>query len=301
MSGNQHEEGERVTSPFGDPNQGWNTGPVDYFNNEQASQHLLIFVAHDAPQYFRTQNNPDGMVHPSRGATWAPFPNTVVRGHIADLDVADADGSRGKIYQDAVVFPSSLVKVMRKWPGTGPKLLKWWKTGPKQTDPYDMVNMAGDPTAVAVAEEFLSRHPEFLTLPAPEPYEGKAPEPQGPPVMQGAGYPPQGYGQPAYPGQGQPIYGAGYQAPDPWAQQPQGGGYGYGAPQQQRPPQAPPQQWGQDQGYNQHPPRQPQQWNQQPPAPQGAAPAQGGSFLDRFQQGGSVNHYGQPQSPEPPY
>jgi hypothetical protein len=261
-----------MTSPWGDPNAGWNTGPVDYFDNNAAQNHLLIFVAQDAPEYFRTSNNPDGMVHPTRGATWSPFPNTVVRGLIADLDVPAEDGSRGKIYQGAVIFPSSLVRTMKKWPGTPPKLLKWWKTGPKQTDPYELVNMAGDQNAVAVADEFLARHPEFLTLPAPDPYDGKAPDPQQYPPQGYPPYPPQGYGPPPQGYGPQPGYGP-----------PAGPPQGYQDPWAQRPPQPPQQGWGQDQGYNQHPPRQPQQ---------------GGSFLDQFQQGG-LNHHGQPQAPQP--
>jgi hypothetical protein len=246
-----------MTNPFGDGSD-WNTGPVEYFDNNAASNHLLIFLAQDAPEYFRTTNNPDGMVHPTRGATWSPFPNTVVRGAVADLTMNGADGLPGKVYAGAVVFPSSLVRIMKGWVTTPtPRLLMWRKTGPKQTDPYEVVNMAGDQNAVAVASEFLARHPEFLTTPAPEPYNGQPPAPQ-PPQWQGSpqGYvdpqqpyyppqgPPQGYGQPQ-PNYGQPQ---GFQ-PDPWAQP-------------QRSPQAPPQQGGSflDQ-YNQHPPRQPQERN----------------------------------------
>jgi len=283
-----------VTNPWGDPNQGWNSGPVDYFDNNAASGHRLIVKIQDAPEYFRTQNNPDGMVHPTRGATWAPFPNTVVRGWVVDLDVAAADGSRGKLYEGAVIFPSSLVRTMKRWVSDEhPKLLMWRKTGPKQTDPYELFNMAGDAEAVAIADEYLARNPQVLGTPAPEAYNGQPPAPQqyqqGPPGYgapagqyppqgyQGQGYgPQQGYGQPQ-PGWNQPPAppqqgGWNPPPPDPWNQP---------RPQQGPPPQ---QGWGADQGYNQHPPRQ----------------AQPGNFLEAYNQGG-YNHHGQPQASEPPY
>jgi hypothetical protein len=175
-----------VTTPFGDPNADWNQQEeVEYFDNSAAQGHLLIVRVHDVAQYFRTSNNPDGMVHPTRGATWAPFPNSVVRATVADLTLPDEAGQRGKVYTEAIIFPFSLTKVMKNWVGQPPKLLMWRKTGPKQTDPYELINMAGNPEAVAIGSEFLARHPEFLLIPAPEPYIGQPPQTQ-----QQAVYPP---------------------------------------------------------------------------------------------------------------
>lgn len=251
---------------------------ADYFDASAAQGHLLIVRVFDAPQYYRSTNNPDGMVHPVPGRSkfTEPFPNSVVRAAIVDLDVAADDGTRGKLYEEAVLFPSSLTGTMRKWVKKGMKLLVMRKDGPRQTDPYVLTNMAGNPQAVAIGNEYLSRHPEFLTLVGPEPYDGRPPA-----SMQGTGYPPQGQ-------QGN------------WNQQqpPQQNQWN----QQQAPPQnqQPPQNGG---GWNQPDPWSAGAQTQPPAAPQGngwqadAAP-QGGSFLAQATQD---NHWGQPPEEEPPF
>jgi hypothetical protein len=308
-----------MTQPFGDPNAQWGDGsePQDYFDAEAAQGHLLIVKVHDVATYFRTRNNPDGMVHPTRGATWEPFPNSVVRASVVDLNVAGDDGALGKVFAEVVIFPSSLTKIMKTWPGKGMRLLVWNKTGPKQTDPYAMMNMAGNEQAAAAANDFLTRHPEFDQIPAPEPYDGKPPQQQ--PVYQGAPPPygtqqgpPQGYGQ-------QP----GWQA-DPWGSQvpqqqygpPQGQQPGWNAPQiqqymNQMPPQGPPP----NQGWQQPPQNQQQPVYQGPPQQSFLARTQGQpdpygdpSYTQhppqgqgQWQQGQSRNHHGAIQPNEPPY
>lgn len=148
----------------------------DYFDAAAAQRHLLIVRAFDAPRYYRTENNQDGMVWPnrSRGQTFSPFPNMVVRAAVADLDVANDDGSMGHIYPAAVLFPFTITKVAKNWVGKGPQLLMWRK-GPNQTDPYELRNMRGDEAAVKAGVAFLDAHPEFLALPAPEPYDESPP------------------------------------------------------------------------------------------------------------------------------
>lgn len=280
-----------MTNPFGDPDTGWNSEPVDYFDGSLAQGHLLIVRVHDVPQYFRTANNPDGLVHPTRGATWEAFPNSVVRASVADLSIPADDMTQGKIYPEAVIFPSSLVKVMKSWVGQGPKLLTWRKIGPKQTDPYEMINMAGDEQAVAAATKFLERHPEFMTIPAPAPYDGKPPVPMPPAAQPAQQYPPQNWNpqyqqgppqQPQWQPQGPPVT-APWQQPNQWARQPQQ------APQQPGWQQQPPQ-------YQQPPPQQRQgsflsQMGQQ----------QGLPVYTQHEPGGSFNHHGQPQQDETPF
>lgn len=148
----------------------------DYFDAAAAQRHLLIIRAFDAPRYYRTENNQDGMVWPnrSRGQTFSPFPNMVVRAAVADLDVANDDGSTGKIYPAAVLFPFTITKVAKAWVGKGPQLLMWRK-GPNQTDPYELRNMRSVEAAVKAGVAFLDAHPEFLALPAPEPYDENPP------------------------------------------------------------------------------------------------------------------------------
>lgn len=144
----------------------------DYFDAAQAQKHLLIIRAFDAPRYYRTENNMDGMVHPnrSRGQNFKPFPNMVVRAAVADLDVED-----GKVYPNAVLFPFTITKVAKLWVGKGPQLVMWRK-GQNQTDPYELRNMRGDDAAVKAGIAFLDAHPEFLTLPAPDAYDESPPE-----------------------------------------------------------------------------------------------------------------------------
>lgn len=146
-------------------------GEVDYFDAAEAQNHLLIIRAFDAPKYYRTENNPDGMVHPGRGKDFEPFPNTVVRCAVVDLD---ADGGP-HIYPQAVLFPFSITRIAKSWLGKGPQLLMWRKTGNKQTDPYELRNMRGDEAAVKAGVEFLDAHPEFLQIAAPEPYDETPP------------------------------------------------------------------------------------------------------------------------------
>lgn len=152
-------------------------GNVDYFDAALAQKHLLIIRAFDAPRYYRTENNPDGLVHPGRGRDFEPFANTVVRAAIADLDAEDEDGQLigPKIYPDAVLFPFSLTKVAKLWVGKKPQLVMWRKTGSKQTDPYEVRNMRTDDDAVKAGVAFLDAHPEFLELKAPEPYDERPP------------------------------------------------------------------------------------------------------------------------------
>jgi hypothetical protein len=144
---------------------------VDYFDASLAQNHLLIIRAFDAPRYYRTENNPDGMVHPGRGKDFDPFPNTVVRCAVADLDADDGP----RIYPESVLFPFSITKTAKNWVGKGPQLLMWRKTGPKQTDPYELRNMRGDDESVKVGTQFLNEHPEFMELKAPEPYDERPP------------------------------------------------------------------------------------------------------------------------------
>lgn len=285
---------------FGDPNTHWDEpGEREFFNAEEAQGHLLILRIQDVAQYVRNENFPDGMVYPKPGAKnqFDPFPNSAVRASIVDLNLYGEDGALGKVYPEAMIFPSSLTKPLKGQ--VGKMRLAMWnkiasnpKLGPQRNDPYGITNMAGNDQAVAAAQEFLARHPEFLAIPAPEPYDGKPPQPQAPqyPPQQGGWGPQPGYGQQQPYPPAQPGYGYPQQPPaQPSQWQPQG-------PPQQYPPQAPP---------NYGPPQQPPQWApQQPPAapPQYNQPpqqARQGSFL---QQAAQQPYYPQhePNQPQQP-
>lgn len=268
---------------------------VDYFDASEAQGHLLIVKVWDAPQYYRSQNNPDGMVYPVPGRSrfTDPFPNSVVRAVIVDLDVAEVDGSRGKIYPEAVIFPSSLTGTLKRWVNKPEKLLVWRKNGPRQTDPYELTNMAGNQQAVAIGKDYLARHPEFYTLTPPMPYDGHPPQNlQGQPPQQRA--PQQNWN-----GGGQQQGGWNQGQPQ---QRPQGSGWGSDLGPQQPPQQPQSAQngaWGQSDPWNggnvaQQAPAAPQNsgWGSDTPSPTG------GSFLA---QAGAQNHWGTPQDEEPPF
>jgi hypothetical protein len=310
------EEGEEVTNPFDDGS----VGRSVYFDAADAQDHLLIVRFFDRPEYVRTSKNKDGMVYPQGGGK--PFPNRTIRAAVADLSIPGPDGQPGMIYSEAWLSASSLQKECRGWLGRM-KLISWYKDNPNdQTAPYTKVlERHGDPAAVAAGNEFLARHPEFLEIPAPPPYDGKAPEPRQP----------QGYGQ-QQPEYGQPPY---QQGPPPgWATQypqvqPQQPGYQQPpaqpawqppAPQWQQPQAAPAQHWQPPSQFQPPaaPPQQPAAWNtaappsgyyqqQGPPAP--PPQSQPGTFYDAVQQmppgqvpqGPPLNHHGQPQPVEPPY
>lgn len=318
-----------MTNDFGDPNTPWERerGDEDFFDATAAQGHLLIVRIHDVAQYFRTKNNPDGQVWPKKGADGSqppPFPNSVVRCSVVDMNVPGEDGLLGRIYPEAIIFPSSLTKPLKTQVGKL-RLMMWQKVasnpkyGVQLNDPYQITNMAGNEQAVAAAQDFLARHPEFNEIPAPEPYDGQPPQPvqpqyqQGPPPQwQQQGPPPgwnPGYQQGPPPGQwqgqgyppAQPQYGPPqppYQQ-DPWASQvpqqtygPQGGWQQPGPPQSGQWQNQPGQAWEQ-----QHRQQQQQQYQQGPPPQQGQQPPQG-SFLDRS---AGQNHWGQPQDGPPPF
>lgn len=157
----------------------WDTRPKEepeYFSAGDAVGHLLIVKVHDVAKYYRTENYPDGMVYPTQRSRrqFEPFPNQVVRCSIVDLTVEGADGERGKLYTEAVLFPSSLTKITKEWVGTRIKLVVFDK-GPRQTDEFEIRNLATNERAVALANGYLARHPEFHDIAAPEPYDGRAP------------------------------------------------------------------------------------------------------------------------------
>jgi hypothetical protein len=255
-----------------DFDQDWDTRPreePDYFNAADAARHLLIVKVHDVARYYRSENFPDGMVYPTSRSRrqFEPFPNQVVRCSIVDLSVEGADGAKGKIYAEATLFPSSLTKITKEWVGT-PKKLVVFDKGPRQTDEFTITNLATNERALAIAKEFLARHPEFDQIPAPEPYDGHPP-------MRGGfeqGRDDRGQGRRDDRGFDDRGRNDAY-ARDPW-DEPQRGGQGgrrdTGA-----------QDWGQ------HDDR---RFDDRPRASDG-----GGSFLENVTQ---QNHYGEPQRDE---
>lgn len=269
----------------------------EFFNVRDAQGHLLLVRIQDEVLKFATKDCPDGtkllMRGPNKGKT---VPNNVVRATIADLTLphSGSDPQPGKIYHEAVIFAGTLVKDLKRYVGKT-FLMVWKQDDPTdKSSPYSYQLYNENPEAVAIAREFLERHPEFMTIPAPAPYvlaepPQQAPQYQGPPPQQWQQQPGVQQYPPAQPQWAPPQYPQApspQQYPDPWNQP--GQGARPGAPQWQQ-PQA-----------------QPQWQTSAPPAPQG-----NGSFLSRAQaqpdyynqhdKGVPVNHHGQPQSEEPPY
>lgn len=307
-----------MTNPFTPINQS-----TDRLNIAQRGNQPMIVKVWDAPEYVRTPHNKDGMVYPKDGD---PFPNRAVRALVVDLGALGEDGQPGKVYPETWFQAYSLMKPMKGWVGQL-KLITWAQDqeprdqygNPKQTNPYTVTDHSGNEHAVAMAQDYFARHPEFHDIPAPAPYDGKPPVPTQPqhqaPPQPWNQQPPQHWQPPTPPQQppspwntASPPPGYYQQQPpqyqqDPWAQQshnaqptqlspgaPQG--Y-YGPPQPASAPPAPPYQ---GQGY------------QQPPqAPQGAP----GSFFQAAagQQGPPPQQYlpnqpgpqGQWQNQEPPF
>jgi|SRR5687768_228545 len=287
-----------MTSPFSPT-----TGNTEYLDTRKRGNQLMIVRVWDVPEYVRTPHNKDGMV---RIAGREPFPNRAVRAAVVDLSAIGADGQPGKLYAETWFQAASLMKDMKKWVGQL-KLITWMQDqhpqdaygNPAQTNPYTITDHSGNPEAVAVAVDYLTRHPEFNDLAPPAPYDGKPPV-EAPAYAQ----PPQQY--------------------PPYGQQMQQQPYAPGNQYQQNFQQAQP-------GYQQAQPPQPQQqsapWNTAAPPPsyyqqaQGAPPqqfqspfppqqtqAQPGSFFAASQ--GQLapqyppqeqNHHGFPQDQQPPF
>lgn len=265
----------------------WDTRPKeepDYFGAADAVGHLLIIKVHDVAKYYRSENCPDGMVYPTQRSRrqFEPFPNQVVRCSIVDLSVEGADGYKGKIYPEAVLFPSSLTKITRDWVGQ-PKKLVVFDKGPRQTDEFGIRNLATNDRALAIAKEFLARHPEFDQIPAPEPYDGH------PPMRGGYDREPGDSSRRDYDRaegrRGRDDFGG---RPDPYARdpwdEPQRGGTGGRQNSGAR-------DWGQhdDRRFDEGG-RGARSFDDRPRASSG-----GGSFLENV---GPTNHYGEPQADE---
>jgi len=251
----------------------------EFFNVRDAQGHLLIVRVRDEVARFATSDCPDGLKLLMRGKNKGKWVNNnVVRATIADLNVAGEDGQLGKIYNVAVIFAGTLVKDLKF--NVGKTLLMLWKQDDPsdKSSPYSYMMMDGNEQAVTAARDFLTRHPEFMTIPEPPAY-----------VLQAREEAPQQQPQGGYPQPQQPPAGWNTAAPPPEYYQQQ--------PQWQ--PQGPP-------------PQQPYPQWQQPVAPQAPPQPQGnGSFLSRAQgnpafyaqhePNGPVNHQGQPQSQEAPF
>ena len=185
-----------MTSPFTPVQQG-STDPDDYFDPMKQQGHLLIVRVHAEAQGVVTKHCPDGWQRrPGRD----PRINNALQVSIVDLNWQDPNGTLGKIYPEAMIYTGTLVGGLKRAVGET-KLLIWKQKdfpkdaygNPDKTNPYDIMDMSGNEQAVAAANTFLQAHPEFMTIPAPAPYQAPAPPPQQPPP------PPQQWQQPAQP------------------------------------------------------------------------------------------------------
>jgi hypothetical protein len=307
-----------------------NQGNGEYLDVRARQGQLMLVRVWDVAEEVVTANNPDGWVYP-RGKD--PFPNKVVRAAIADLGQPGADGQPGKVFPEAWIQASSLMKEIRKWAGQL-KLVIWRQKDPSdKSSLYDLTDMSGDAQAMAMYEDFMKRHPEFFELTAPAPYERRVREQRQPPAQrppqqdqwqqpygqQQPGWnqqPPQQWQPPVPPAQPPAAWNTAAPPPEYYTQQPQWAQQQQGPPPQQAPQypqpgynapqiqgymqqmdQAPPQ------GYGQPPAPQgpPQQWQPQGPPQQGPPPPQapqgGGSFFAASQGQPAPQQWQSPQQP----
>jgi hypothetical protein len=287
------------------PHQFTSTQPPDRLAIKLRQWQPMIVKVWDVPEYVKTPTNKDGMV---RMPGMDPFPNRAVRAAVVDLT---AGNGQGILYPETWFQAHSLWKPMVKWVGQL-KLISWAQEqdpkdaygNPVQTNPYRVLDMSGDPDAVAAAQAWLAAHPEWDELVPPAPYDGKPPPPPQPqyqpPQQPWNQQPPQQWQPPAPPQQPPSPWNTaapppGYyqqppQQPDQWGQQGQWAQQSHNAQPTQLPPGAPQGQWGPPQQASAPPapPYQGQGYQQVPQAPQGAP----GSF---FQAAG-----GQQGPPQPP-
>ena len=286
-----------MTNPFSPT-----TGTTEYLDIRKRGNQLMIVKVWDHPEYVRTPHNKDGMV---RINGREPFPNRAVRAAVVDLSAIGPDGQPGKLYPETWFQAASLMKDMKKWIGQL-KLVTWLQDqhpqdaygNPAQTNPYTITDHSGNADAVALAQEYLARHPEFHDIPAPAPYDGKPPV-EVPAYAQQPrqGYPQLGYAQPPqqphwqsaqqYP-QAQPGY---QQAPPPPQQQP--APWNTAAPPQGYYQQAPMVQQG--------PPQQQFQSPQTQAQPGSFFAAAQGQQAPQYPPQQGVNAQGWPQDQEPPF
>ena len=265
-------------------------GQQEYFLPAVSQKHLLILRIHAVAQYVVTKNCPDGWI---RKPGKDPFPNNALQVSVADLDWANPDGTKGKIFAEAMIHTGGLIRDLKKEVGRT-KLLVWRQAeepkdpygNPQQSNPYAITDMSGNDLATQAASAFLAAHPEFMNLAAPAPYEARQAPPPPPPAPVAPQQ--QGWASP----QQYPPAQQGYPPQQPqWTPPPQ--------PQWQQPP---------------APQQQPSPWNTAAPPPgyqqlASPPPQQPGSFFDaaqqvppsQYPQGPAYNHHGQPQPQEPPY
>lgn len=277
-----------------------NEGGGDYLDIRARQGQLMLVRVWDVAEEVITANNPDGWVYP-RDKTKEPFPNSVVRAAIVDLGVNGADGLPGKVYPEAWIQASSIMKEAKKWKGQL-KLVVW-----KQKDPtdksslYDIFDMTGDQAAVALFQNYVERHPEFYDLTPPEPYEPRRREQRQPPGAQpqtqqqpwAQQQPYQGQQQPGYYGQQPPQQQ--WQPPIPPAQPPSQ--WNTAAPPPEYYTQQP--QWAQQQ-HPQHGVPQVQQYPTVQPPQQYQAPAVSGTWGSPPQQDPGYGWQGQGQQMQQP-
>lgn len=292
-----------MTSPW--TPMGTGNGREGHLYPDRTQEHLLLIRIHAIARKVVTKHCPDGW---KRSEGREPMPNDGLQMSVVDLSDTNEDGTYGKLYPDALLITGTLVAQLKKEVGNT-KLIMWKQKpeprdnygNPRQTNPYDILDMSANEQANAAASKYLAANPGFMEIPVPAPYESRPMDLTPPPPPQ------QPYGQ--QPGygyqQGPPPQQPSWQAPQQYP--PAQPGYGGPPPQQQPPWQAP------QPGYQQQPPAPPQQqpaaWNtaapppgyygqQGPPAQQQPAgpPQQPNTFYTAAQ-----NHHGQPQSEVPPW
>ena len=89
-------------------------------------------------------------------------PTDAIRVDVVDLTETDAHGNKGVVYKSVMWFNRVLVNNLRQQ--IGETVLGKMGQGagkPGQSPPMQLNDAMGDPKAVAQAEQFLNKHPEF--------------------------------------------------------------------------------------------------------------------------------------------
>jgi len=155
-----------MTQPTDDFDDFESGGAGELFDPRSHQNHLLIVKLWDEISPVVTEFCPTGYVT-RNGKEW---PNNALRASIVDLDVDADDGTRGRVYSQAMILTGLLIKELKR--SVGKTLLLIWKQKDPsdKSSPYSVYEMKHDTNAVDLGRKWLNDHPEFKAISAPPPW-----------------------------------------------------------------------------------------------------------------------------------
>lgn len=155
-----------MTQPTDDFDDFDSGGSSEQFETKAHQDHLLIVKLWDEISPVITEHCPTGYVT-RQGKEW---PNNALRASIVDLDMDADDGSRGRVYPQAMILTGLLIAELKR--SVGKTLLLIWKQKDPsdKSSPYSVYEMKHDSNAVDLGRKWLNDHPEFKSIPAPPPW-----------------------------------------------------------------------------------------------------------------------------------